>query len=78
MDDWTDPDVLAARLGVPAPRVLAAATSLQLLDDKPGLARPVPARVEGRWTVRFAFSTRAVAQIEAWLAETSDPAAQAA
>ncbi len=83
IDKWTDAAALAAKLDVPVPKVMGAAGMLRLLEDKPGLARPVPTRDEGgRWTVTFAFSTTAAAQIEGWLAETSDdarrPAAQAA
>ncbi len=78
LDRWTDAAALAVKLDVPLAKVLTAASQLQLLDDKPGLSRPVPTRQGDRWTITFAFSTAAVAQIEGWLAETSDDARKAA
>ena len=69
--DWLDGAALARRLGVPLPRVFAAAHALNLFE-RASYVRPVPVFEGSDWTLIFRFSPEAVALLEAWFAEQDD------
>jgi prophage antirepressor-like protein len=70
---FTPVEVVAVELGVEDHVVLEAAQRLGLLFQ-PDRARPVPVHHEGVWDVAFEFTSEAIDQIEAWIAETRDEA----
>jgi prophage antirepressor-like protein len=66
--DWVEAQALADTHGWGLPRVLGAATSLDLLH-RPELAQPLPVNGANGWTVTFRLSPTAALQIEAWIDE---------
>ena len=63
-DDWSTVAQIAERTGAPTGVVLAAASSLRLLEDRRDEVRPYPVREGKAWRVSFAFAPRAAAQVE--------------